>query len=59
MPRKHEEEIRVTDQNFGDLLIESLREARAISKGKLEPARRVRRTVGAREPGGGAMSLDP
>jgi putative transcriptional regulator len=49
MTRNAEHGIGVTEENFGDLLIKSLREARAISKGELEPVRRVRRTVTARE----------
>lgn len=42
------DEITVTDENFGALLIESLQEARAIQKGELAPARRVRRVGTAR-----------
>lgn len=49
MKTKGEDAITVTDENFGDLLIESLREVRAIRRGEAEPARRVRRTATARE----------
>jgi putative transcriptional regulator len=41
--------IRVTDQNFGDLLIEGLQEAVAVRRGKQEPARRVQRPMTARD----------
>lgn len=43
MPKKRDDSITVTEENFGDLLLDSLREARAISRGEAEPARRVRR----------------
>lgn len=43
MPKKHTDSITVTEENFGDLLLEGLHEARAISRGEAEPARRVRR----------------
>jgi DNA-binding transcriptional regulator YiaG len=42
------DEIEVTDENFGDLLIDALTEARAIAGGDAEPARRVRRPMTAR-----------
>jgi hypothetical protein len=35
--------IKATDENFGALLIEALKEARAIARGEAEPAARVRR----------------
>ena len=41
--------LRVTDQNFGDLLIEGLQEAVAVRRGEREPAARVRRPMTARE----------
>ena len=41
--------VRVTDANFGDLLIEGLHEALAVRRGEREPARRERRLVSARE----------
>ena len=41
--------IKVTDQNFGDLLIEGLQEAVAVRRGKQEPARRVQRPMTARD----------
>jgi putative transcriptional regulator len=41
--------VKVTDQNFGDLLIEGLQEAVAVRRGQREPARRVRRPMTARE----------
>jgi len=40
--------IEVTDENFGDLLIEALTEARAVARGDAKPARRVRRPMTAR-----------
>ena len=46
---KNDDALKVTDQNFGDLLIEGLREAVAVRRGKQEPARRVRRPMTARE----------
>ena len=48
MAKKTEEAIIVTEENFGDLLIKSLQEALAISRGEAEPARRVRRPKTAR-----------
>jgi putative transcriptional regulator len=42
------DEIEVTEENFGDLLIEVLTEARAVARGDAEPARRVRRPMTAR-----------
>jgi putative transcriptional regulator len=42
------DEIEVTEENFGDLLIEALMEARAVARGDAEPARRVRRPMTAR-----------
>ena len=44
-----EDAIEVTDENFGDLLIEGLREVLAIERGEIEPARRVRRVATVRE----------
>lgn len=41
-------EIEVTEESFGDLLIEALTEARAVARGEAEPARRVRRPMTAR-----------
>ena len=49
MASKNDDAVKVTDQNFGDLLIEGLREAVAVRRGKQEPARRVRRPMTARE----------
>ena len=49
MASNNDDAVRVTDQNFGDLLIEGLHEALAVSRGEREPARRVRRLVSARE----------
>jgi len=42
------DEIEVTEENFGDLLIEALTEARAVARGVAEPARRVHRPMTAR-----------
>lgn len=49
MAIKNDDAVKVTDQNFGDLLIEGLREAVAVRRGEAEPARRVRRPMTARE----------
>jgi DNA-binding transcriptional regulator YiaG len=49
MASKNDDAVKVTDQNFGDLLIEGLQEAVAVRRGQLEPARRVRRPMTARE----------
>ena len=35
--------INVTEENFGELLIQGLTEARAVAQGDAEPVRRVRR----------------
>jgi putative transcriptional regulator len=43
MAKKRDDSITVTEENFGDLLLEGLREVLAISRGEAEPARRVRR----------------
>jgi putative transcriptional regulator len=45
MKRDNEDAIEVTDENFGELLIEGMREALAIHRGEAEPARRVRRPM--------------
>jgi putative transcriptional regulator len=45
----NDDAVRVTEQNFGDLLIEGLNEALAVRRGEREPARRVRRLVSARD----------
>lgn len=39
------EDTDVTEENFGELLIQGLTEARAVARGDAEPARRVRRPV--------------
>lgn len=49
MASKNDDAVRVTEQNFGDLLIEGLREAVAVRRGEREPARRVRRLMTARD----------
>lgn len=41
--------IQVTDQNFGELLIEGLQEAVSVRRGEREPARRERRPMTARD----------
>lgn len=43
MARNNDDAIEVTDQNFGDLLIEGLKEAVEVRRGNAQPARRVRR----------------
>jgi hypothetical protein len=37
---KSDEAIEATEEDFGELLIEGLREALAVERGELEPARR-------------------
>jgi DNA-binding transcriptional regulator YiaG len=49
MAHKNDDPIQVTNENFGDLLIEGLQEALEVRRGKVEPARRVRRPMTARE----------
>lgn len=49
MASKNDEAVKVTDHNFGDLLIEGLTEAVAVRRGEREPARRVRRPMTARD----------
>jgi putative transcriptional regulator len=44
-----ESRIEVTEQNFGELLVEGLEEALEVRRGVAEPARRVRRVVTARQ----------
>ncbi len=48
MASSNDDAVRVTDHNFGDLLIEGLNEALEVRRGEREPARRVRR-LSARE----------
>ncbi|MBD0320740.1 MAG: helix-turn-helix domain-containing protein [Gemmatimonadetes bacterium] len=45
---KRQDDIEVTEENFGDLLVASLTEARAVARGEADPARRVRRRLTAR-----------
>jgi hypothetical protein len=45
MVKENEGDIEVTDENFGELLIQGLREVRPIQRGESEPAHRVRRVV--------------
>jgi len=49
MASKNGGALKVTNENFGDLLIEGLQEALAVRRGAAEPARRVRRPMTARE----------
>ena len=49
MASKKDDAVKVTTENFGDLLIEGLQEALAVRRGEAEPARRVRRLMTARE----------
>ncbi|HEX9937803.1 MAG TPA: helix-turn-helix domain-containing protein [Longimicrobium sp.] len=49
MSSERDEPIEVTDENFGDLLIQGLREVLAIERGEAQPVRRVRRIATARE----------
>lgn len=48
MARNDDDAIEVTEQNFGDLLIEGLQEALEVRRGNAQPARRVRR-ISARD----------
>jgi hypothetical protein len=41
MDEREDSPIEVTNENFGELLIAGLREALAVERGELEPARRV------------------
>lgn len=43
-----DDRIEVTEENFGDLLVSAMQEARQIARGEAEPARRVRRLLTAR-----------
>ena len=43
------EAVRVTDDNFGDLLVEGMREARDVRRGTRAPARRTTRPRTARD----------
>lgn len=49
MAKQDEDRIEVTDENFGELLVQGFREVRAIQRGESEPAHRVRRVVTAQE----------
>ncbi|MFL5382137.1 MAG: helix-turn-helix domain-containing protein [Longimicrobiaceae bacterium] len=49
MMQPDDDAIEVTDQNFGELLLESLNETLAIARGEAEPARRVHRVATARD----------
>ncbi len=49
MAGKNDQRIEVTEENFGDLLIQGLREAHAVVRGDAEPARRTRRAMTTRE----------
>lgn len=43
MASKNDDAVQVTDQNFGELLIQGLQEALDVRRGSARPARRVRR----------------
>jgi hypothetical protein len=43
----NEDAVAVTDENFGDLLIEGLQEAVAVARGEREPAGRKARPIPA------------
>jgi hypothetical protein len=43
MAKQDEDLIEVTEENFGDLLIQGLEDVRSIQLGETEPASRVRR----------------
>lgn len=45
MASKNQEPVVVTEENFGELLIEGLREAVAVRRGEREPARKQTRAI--------------
>lgn len=49
MAYETDDQIEVTNENFGDMLIQGLREARAVARGEAEPDRRIRRLRTVRE----------
>jgi putative transcriptional regulator len=49
MKKRDDGAIEVTSENFGELLLQGVREALAIERGQAEPARRVRRVATVRE----------
>jgi putative transcriptional regulator len=49
MSNQNEDAIVVTDENFGELLLEGLNEVLAIERGEAAPARRVRRVATVRD----------
>ncbi len=44
----NDDDIEVTEDNFAELLMEGLAEARSVARGEAEPVRRVRRPMTAR-----------
>lgn len=51
MVDNNEEAVTVTEENFGDLLIEGLEEALAVSRGEREAARTTSRRIPAKDDG--------
>lgn len=49
MASSNDDALEVTNENFGDLLIQGMQEAVAVRRGTAQPARRVRRAMTARE----------
>lgn len=45
MASNNDEAVAVSEENFGELLIEGLREALAVRRGEREPARRTPRPI--------------
>lgn len=46
---RNEERVEVTEENFGDFLIQGLEEVQTIQRGEIEPVRRVKRAMNVRE----------
>jgi hypothetical protein len=51
MASNSDEAVTVTDENFGELLIEGLEEALAVARGDQEPAQRTKKPVPQRRDG--------
>lgn len=49
MASNNDDALKVTSENFGDLLIQGMQEAVAVRRGTAQPAHRVRRAMTARE----------
>lgn len=51
MENSSDEAVTVTQENFGELLIEGLQEALAVRRGEQEPARRTARPIPPQQDG--------